>query len=234
MAALDEEYKDSPAVNTVFMYISIFFLMPIFMLLMLYRMSQHRNYTHKKISDCRLKGTFAMFFYLVYVIGMLSSEFSATGLVAFSILFLLPSLYQFHKAKRIKRKLHKRLEQYQNYFMENQVTTIERLGKLTGERPEIVKNELLHWIYIGVLENIDVQANRVFIYGSYQEPQVSQRHVHIEVNHTAPHRPHPSREAVAPPPPPKPKTVQCHGCGASTTIMEGETKKCEYCENILS
>lgn len=225
MTSRDEEYKDGPVINTGYMYVSLFFLWPIFPFLMLYRMSKHRNYTHKKISDCRLKGTFPLFFYLVYVFAMLSSEFSLTGLVAFSVIFLLPSLYQFHKAKRIKRKLLKRLEQYQNYLMENKVTLIERLGKLTGEFPEIVKNELRHWIYAGVLKNVDVRDNRVvnLVYDHFTFDNVNEPQHH----HSPP-------KAVLAPPSSQSKMVQCHGCGASMTIMEWETKRCEYCDNIIS
>ncbi|MNT99911.1 hypothetical protein D3C72_2428900 [compost metagenome] len=33
---------------------------------------------------------------------------------------------------------------------------------------------------------------------------------------------------------PKPKTIECHGCGATVTIMEGEVKRCEYCDSTVS
>ncbi|MNJ01426.1 hypothetical protein D3C73_1610510 [compost metagenome] len=32
----------------------------------------------------------------------------------------------------------------------------------------------------------------------------------------------------------KPKTIECHGCGATVTIMEGEVKRCEYCDSTVS
>lgn len=229
MATVNEEYRDGPAISLLVMLICL----PIFPLLMLCRIVAHSDYTHKKIGDCIFKGIVLMIIYLIYVISMFSSEFSADGLIAFSILLLLPSLYQLNKASRIKRKLHKRFEQYEEHFKINNVTTIEKLAELAKKSEAVVKNELLHWMYVGVLDYIEIQGNRVLVFGHSYKPSKNQPHASNEIiNAKKVDFHHPSEETVAALP--KPKTIQCHGCGASTTIMEGETKQCEYCESTLS
>jgi hypothetical protein len=229
VAAASEEYKDGPAISLLVMLICL----PIFPLLMLCRIVAHIDYTHKKIGDCIFKGIVLMIIYLIYVVSMFSSEFSADGLMVFSILLLLPSLYQLNKASRIKRKLHKRFEQYESHFKINNVTTVGKLAELVKKSETVVKNELLHWMYVGVLDYIEIQGNRVLVFGHSYEPSKNQPHVFNEAkNADKLHSQYPSKEAAAPPS--KPKPIQCHGCGASTTIMEGETKQCEYCESILS
>lgn len=238
MAAADVDgYQERLAVSTGAMVAVLFFFFPAFPFLMIYRIVQHRDYPYKKISDCQLIATILLIFSILWYIVAFGSGPSWKGVALVTIFLFIPSLWLYNKASSINHAIYERCVQYRDCIYVNGVTSIAELAKLTGQRARIVKNEVKHSINTGLLPDLETVGDRILRLDIKLDSSPAARfHENvIRVERVSPaHFTPPSRQASPPPPAPKPKTVQCHGCGATMTIMEGETKRCEYCDSIVS
>lgn len=164
------------------------------------------------------------------------------GVALVTIFMFIPSLWLYGKASKINQAINERCVQYRDFIYVNGVTSITELANLTGQRAIVVKNEVKHHINSGLLPDLETVGDRILRLDiDVNSSHNSQFHKYTVQKETPSqvHCDHPSHSAASAKKPeaapkPKPKTVQCHGCGASITIMEGETKQCEYCENTLS
>ncbi|RAV02021.1 hypothetical protein [Paenibacillus sp. YN15] len=250
----DEAYDDEPAIGLGKMILIFIFLLPLFPIFLLYRFIKHRNQSHNLIKDVFLSGAvllilFALSGVVVYSTG--EPFLSAPSLVILFV-FLLPGIALIWKGKRLENQLNERYVKYRDYIYDG-THSVPKLAELAGRRIEAAKNDLKHMVCIGLIDNgfVDDRSNRIVFggkqrsFGNNLQIEVSvDGEIQLEINSTtiisgSPpfHSAKTAEEKAAKPEPepkPKPKTVQCHGCGASLTFMEGETKRCEYCDSIVS
>lgn len=237
MASVDVEvYQEGLAVSTGVMVFLLIVLFPLFPFFMLYRIVKHHNYPHKKISDCKLMGTILLVMSILWYIVAFGSGPSGTGIALVTIFMFLPSLWLYNKASTINRAINERCVQYRNYIYVDGVTSIAEMAKLTGQRVKVVRNEVKRFIETGHLPDLETHGDRILRLDiNWNHPHVERNQetvIRVEVS-SPDHCDHPSHRSEASRAP-KPKTVECHGCGVSLTIMEGETKRCEYCGNTVS
>lgn len=232
MASIDTgTYQNRLAVSTGAMVLLLIFFFPAFPFVMIYRIVKHRDYPFKKISDCKLLATILLVFSILgYIVTFGSGPLWREAAIVTVFLFI-PSLWLYSKASKIKQAIYERCVQYRDYIFVNDITSITELAKLTDQRPIVVKNEVKHHINSGLLPDLETVNDRILrldidVNSSYLTSQRDQS-LYSASSGKKSTRP----EAT---PKPKLKTIQCQGCGASVTIVEGETKQCDYCENTLS
>lgn len=246
MASVDTgAHQNRLAVSTGSMVLLLIFFFPAFPFAMIYRIVKHRDYPYKKISDCKLVATILLVFSVLgYIVTFGSGPLWREAAIVTVFLFI-PSVWQYSKASKIKQAIYERCIQYRDYIYVNDIASITELANLTGQRPILVNNEVKHHINSGLLPDLETVGDRILRLDIDVNTSYSARSYKYIVQEETPsqvHCDHPSHSKTSAKknskseaaPKPKPKTVQCHGCGASITIVEGETKKCEYCENTLS
>lgn len=246
----NESYDDEPAIGLGKMILVMIFLLPLFPILLLYRFIKHRHQSHNLIKDFFLSGAALLILFAITGALSYSTEaplLSKTSLFIF-FFFLLPGLALIWHAKRLENQLNECYVRYRDYIYEDGILSIPKLAERTGRRVQTAKNDLKHMVYVGIIEDgfVDDHSNRIVLDGSHHSNGNNLQiefsldgGIQFEMSSTTTVCDHPShstasRKKAGPKPTPKPKTIQCHGCGASMTIMEGETKRCEYCESTVS
>ncbi|MDF2938135.1 MAG: hypothetical protein K0Q90_3508 [Paenibacillaceae bacterium] len=220
-SVIADDYEERLAISTGKMVLIWMFLLPLFPFFMLYRIIKHRHYPHKKISDLKLMGVAFLIGFLFLFIVAISYEPDAAVIIFVSIITFLPSMIMFGAASNKTNKMNERYIVYRDLITQNGITSIEEMARLTGQRPKVVRNELKHMLHDNLLSGIEIYDNQIMrLDNKWTAPSP----VHID---------HPSHHGNANHPPVS-KTVECRGCGASTTIMEGEVKRCEYCDSMVS
>lgn len=232
MPSVDEEgYQERLAIGNGAMVLLMIFLFPLFPFFFLYRVLKHRGYPHKKISDYKFLGTFLLVCAIYGFLYAAASGPSVNGIILDLLFLFIPSMLMLHKASKIPNKLSEHCVQYRDYIYVNGITSIEELARLTGQQTKTAKNELKHLMNKGLLPDLEARGDRILRLDNSLNPfpaQFQENVTLVEVHSS--HR----NNVPVPSPAPKPITVECHGCGASMTITEGETKRCEYCGNIIS
>lgn len=239
-SVIEDDYKEDLAIGTGKMVLIWIFLLPLFPIFMLYRIIKHRHYPHKKISDFKLIGLVLLIGFIFLFIVDVSSEPNTAVIIFISLFTLLPAMIMFGVASNKTKKMDTRYILYRDLITENGITSIEEMARLTGQRPNVVKNELKHMIHENLLPDMDLHNNQIIKFDKKLTTMFNQplpmRFEDSSIRADAPSEAHcddPSHQNVAFNKG-KLKTVQCQGCGASETIMEGTTTKCDYCDNIIS
>lgn len=234
-----DEYREKPAISNKVMVLLFFLLLPLFPLFVVYRIIKHRNYSHKKIKDCKFFGTFLLIFALYGILILCKSTYSITGLIIDIFLFM-SSFALYIQAIRIRFTLSNRCEQYRDFIYTNGISSIEELARLTGQRVKLVKNDLQYLIRKELLGKIETYGDRILLNNGDIHINFTEDYVFYvetsspEICHHPSHATSSTMKNKKVKPAPKPKTIQCHGCGASITLIDGETKQCEYCESMVS
>ena len=223
-SVIADDYEEGLAIGTGKMVLIWIFLLPLFPFFMLYRIIKHRYYPFKKISDLKLMGVFLLIAFLFLFAVAVSNEPNAAVIILISILTFLPSMIMFRSSSNKTNKMNKRYILYRDLLTRNSIKFIEEMAQATGHRPLVVRNELKHMIHNNLLSGIEIHGNQIIRLDNKWAGMVS----HPQTNKPE-HKGDPSRASK-----PQPKTIECHGCGASTTLMEGQTAKCEYCDSIIS
>lgn len=218
-----DDYQEGLAISTGKTALIMLFLPPLFPFFMLYRIIKHRHYPHKRISDLKLIAIVLLMMFISLFLAAITYSPSAAVIISISLVTLLPSMILFGTASNKSNKMNERYILYRDSITQNGIASIEELARLAGQQPRVVRNELKHMIHDNLLSGYDIRHNQIIQFekkwtGPAETPSPA---------HFAPS----SRQASHAP---KHKTVECHGCGASTTIMEGQVKRCEYCDSILS
>ncbi|MNC29647.1 hypothetical protein D3C75_779040 [compost metagenome] len=251
----EESYDDEPAIGLGKMIGILIFLFPLFPLFLLYRFIKHRNQSHNLIKDVFLSGSVVLVLFALSGIFVYTEEpfFSKPSLFILFV-FLLPGLALIWQAKRMENNLYERYVKYRDYIYDDGILSIPKLAELAGKRVKVAKNDLKHMVYIGLIDDgfVDDRSNRIVLdgkqrsFGNNLQIEFSlDGGIQFEMTSTTSTTTfcdHPSHSTASgkkaqepePAPKPKPKTIQCHGCGASITFIEGETKQCEYCDSMVS
>ncbi|MFM9330531.1 hypothetical protein [Paenibacillus mesotrionivorans] len=221
-SVIADDYEEDLSVRNGIMILLCVFFPYLFPFFMLYRIIKHRHYPHKKISDLKLMAVFLLFVLSLLFAVAVSMERDPVLIIFVCAITFLPSMIMFGVASNKSNKINERYNHYRELITQNSIKFIEEMAQATGHRPLVVRNELKHMIHNNLLSGIEIHGNQIIRLDNKWAGMVS----HPQTNKPE-NKGDPSRA-------PKPKTIECHGCGASTTIMEGETTKCEYCDSIIS
>jgi hypothetical protein len=221
-SVIADDYKEDLSVRNDIMILFCVFFPYLFPFFMLYRIIKHRHYPHKKISDLKLMAVFLLFVFSLFFAVAVSMERDPVLIIFVSAITFLPSMIMFGVASNKSKKINERYNHYRELITQNSIRFIEDMAQATGQRPLVVRNELKHMIHNNLLSGIEIHGNQIIKTENKWTPMIN------------PSQTKKPEDKGKPSLALKPKIIECHGCGASSTLMEGETTKCEYCDSIVS
>ena len=208
-------------------------LFPVAVVLAIVRFVKHRNYTPLRIMDWKLCGNIFLTFFSMLTLSFLltlpeEGSSMVPAYIVFVVLFLLPALYFYYRARRLNKAMTERFGQYSSMIYNERIRSIAQMADRLHVRLDVAANELLYMEMTRRIPDMYVDSYNYSI--EFIDDEEPETHISIAVGAgvTVGGAAYAARQPEA-----GPKTVECPSCGAKTLLQPGESKECEYCLSFI-
>jgi predicted flap endonuclease-1-like 5' DNA nuclease len=234
---------ERPKIHSGFIISAMIIFFPIGIVLLLIRFAAHYKYNHLRAKDYTLVGhSFMILFGWFALIVLLATADTntagdVTGILVVLFIFLgLPGVFFYILGSNRKKKMNNLYNLYEHLTTVQGIEKFDRLAELTGENVRNVTQDLEYMIRSERLADATLDM-------TYQQIRLGHRSVQPEGQTDAAtaiaeqarsqQQAAAGRAAASTSSRPAPVSITCPGCGSTSRVVQGESRDCEFCGNVL-
>ncbi|MFC5406658.1 hypothetical protein [Cohnella soli] len=219
---------DKPKIPSAIIIITVIFFFPIGFLLLILRFLLHSNVNHHRAKDYRLVGHSLLVLTLLLILLLVVTNYDKTSMSSLStsvivtaIIFGIPITAFYILGGSRASKMRTLYGRYRHLVTEQRIDSIARIAELTGESERNVRQDLSYLIAIGDLPASMYEGSAYLTILRPSPPFQDDRFAREQVAA--------AQEAATAPD----QAITCEGCGATSRIVPGVRRQCQYCGKDL-
>jgi hypothetical protein len=228
---------DKPKIHTAIILISMLVFFPVGIILLIIRFAAHYKYNHLRAKDYGVVGHSFMVLYGLLLVIVFATESRADDIVplvvVFGIMLGIPGVIFYILGNSNKNKMNNLYQQYYHLTTVQGIESVSRISELTGVSRRNVTQDLTYMIASHKLPDarFDPVAQVVTLGSRRATDATSAATSTGRPNEATREQIILSEQAAASGL--TAQSVTCTGCGATSSVIPGRSRECEFCGSVL-